>query len=227
MRSLATFGQPHVCKGYTGILMKDAHPDEIEIIGTGDLIRNKSRINRPFKLKVEGMMERRELVPDGIIFDLVLERLRTITDYRKILYLDGFRTVDQLIWLARHGLLGNDRSTAILFTARTDVLLARAIHRRDSKPSGPRPDDEKLEENFAAGQSVFNTAWQSLEKHLRQNRIPIENVDANGDIVTTVLPQVDALFFQVGSIPIPRIATNVSRMPKLRRTWRNRAMVYA
>jgi adenylate kinase len=68
-------------------------------ISTGDLLRDHVAQGTELGLKARAIMDRGELVPDELMYDIVAERLRG-ADCNKGFILDGFpRTVPQADWL--------------------------------------------------------------------------------------------------------------------------------
>lgn len=86
-------GAPGVGKGTQAERLQKAF--ECAHISTGDMLRESVREGTPLGEKAKAFMEKGELVPDGLILDMVAERLRR-KDCENGFILDGFpRTVVQ------------------------------------------------------------------------------------------------------------------------------------
>ena len=127
-------GPPGVGKGTQGIrLGRDlgwAH------VSTGDLLRSARREGTELGKKAQGFMDRGELVPDGLIIDLVKDHLEGLDDAQGVIF-DGFpRTPPQAE--ALDGVLdevGRQVDRVVLLEADSEVLFKRISGRRSS-PSG-------------------------------------------------------------------------------------------
>lgn len=128
-------GPPGVGKGTQAVRLAEelgaAH------VSTGDLLRAARREGTELGRTAQGYMDRGELVPDGVILDLVREHLDGIDDDRDVLF-DGFpRTEDQATGL--DGLLadvGRSVDLVVLFEAPDEVLVKRLSGRRSCPEDG-------------------------------------------------------------------------------------------
>ena len=76
---------------------------EIPQISTGDILRAAVREKTPLGIKAKGVMDKGDLVPDGLVLQIVEERLKE-ADCNKGFILDGFpRTVGQAEALDKSG----------------------------------------------------------------------------------------------------------------------------
>src|SRR5207244_12922452 len=91
--NLILFGAPGAGKGtQTGSLIEAYH---IPAIATGDMLRAQRRAGSALGEQVKGYMDRRELVPDTLMIDIIRTRLQE-PGARNGFILDGFaRTVAQ------------------------------------------------------------------------------------------------------------------------------------
>jgi len=128
-------GPPGVGKGTQGALL--AEEMEARHIATGDLLRAARRNGTELGRKAQGFMDRGELVPDGLIIDLVHEVLAEL-DRDTGLVFDGFpRTVPQADALS--GALetvGRRVDRVIVLEADDEVLVKRMSGRRSCPKCG-------------------------------------------------------------------------------------------
>lgn len=128
-------GPPGVGKGTQAVRLAEevgaAH------VSTGDLLRAARREGTELGRKAQGFMDRGELVPDGLILDLVREHLASLQEGMPVLF-DGFpRTEDQA-----NGLddllkeLGRSVDAVVLFEADDEVLVKRLSGRRSCPEDG-------------------------------------------------------------------------------------------
>lgn len=127
-------GSPGVGKGTQGLLL--SRDLGWEHISTGDLLRAARRQGTPLGREARKYMDAGELVPDGVIVDLVREHLAGLGTERGVIF-DGFpRTVAQAEALDA-ALAGQGRAvnrTALLEA--DDAILVKRIAGRRSSPSG-------------------------------------------------------------------------------------------
>ncbi|HOW25165.1 MAG TPA: adenylate kinase [Bacteroidales bacterium] len=93
MFNLVIFGPPGAGKGTQSIQIAGKY--RLAHISTGDIFRSEIRNQTPLGLKVSGIIERGELVPDELLIDLLRSAMRKCTDVRGFVF-DGFpRTLRQ------------------------------------------------------------------------------------------------------------------------------------
>jgi adenylate kinase len=197
------FGPPGVGKGTQAIRL--AATLRIPHISTGDILRSALQSHTPLGQEVRSFVESGNLVHDGIILDIVRERL-TMRDASEGFILDGFpRTVSQAAALA--DILRAD-STAldavVVLDAPTDALVKRLSGRRicescqDSYHLSARPprisgvcdrcgskliqraDDGEATVRFR--QQEYAAKTQPVIDYFDQNAWPVRMVDAIGDV---------------------------------------------
>jgi len=153
---LLLIGPPGAGKGTQGHRVAEHY--DVEHIATGDLLREEVEADSDIGRRASDAMQRGELVPDGLVFDLVMPRM--IAAGRANGYvLDGFpRTVGQA-QEARLTALDNDVAVtqAVLFEASPDVLVPRLLERARSEG---RSDDTP--EVIRARLAVFNEEVEPL-----------------------------------------------------------------
>jgi adenylate kinase len=128
-------GPPGVGKGTQAVRLADelggAH------VSTGDLLRAARREGTSLGRKAQAYMDAGELVPDGLILELVREHLGAIAPDRPVVF-DGFpRTTAQAEGL-REVLanLGRAVDRVVLFEAPDDTLVKRLSGRRSCPDCG-------------------------------------------------------------------------------------------
>jgi adenylate kinase len=128
-------GPPGVGKGTQGVLLAEAL--EWERLVTGDLLRAARRDGTELGRKAQAFMDAGDLVPDGLIIQLVRERLEELPAEKGVI-LDGFpRTVPQAEALARSlAEVGRRVDSVVLLEAPDDVLVKRLSGRRSCPKCG-------------------------------------------------------------------------------------------
>jgi len=132
---LVLLGPPGVGKGTQAVRLADeldgAH------VSTGDLLRAARRDGTPLGKKAQAYMDAGELVPDGLILDLVREHLAGIAPEAPVLF-DGFpRTTAQAEGLGSVlEALGRSVDLVVLFEAPDETLVKRLSGRRSCPDCG-------------------------------------------------------------------------------------------
>jgi adenylate kinase len=132
---LVLLGPPGVGKGTQAVRLADeldgAH------VSTGDLLRAARREGTPLGKKAQAYMDAGELVPDGLILDLVREHLAGIAPGKHVLF-DGFpRTTAQAEGLRDVlSALGRSVDLVVLFEASDETLVKRLSGRRSCPDCG-------------------------------------------------------------------------------------------
>jgi adenylate kinase len=106
-------------------------------VATGDMLRAAVAAATPLGSEAKRYMDAGELVPDGVIIGVILERLAD-DDARDGFLLDGFpRTIDQADALAKELEAHQRRLTAVLLIdSPDDVVVKRISGRRVSRKTG-------------------------------------------------------------------------------------------
>ena len=90
---LVLLGPPGAGKGTQSVVLAKRY--KIPHISTGDILRESVKLAQPLGLKAKSYMDKGELVPDEIVTDIVVERLKK-DDTKDGYILDGFpRTLKQ------------------------------------------------------------------------------------------------------------------------------------
>jgi adenylate kinase len=122
-------GPPGVGKGTQAELLSKHY--NLQHISTGELFRKEAASNTVLGAKIKNIMERGELVPDDIVFEIVKNNLLFGCHYNGFI-LDGFpRNVTQADML-EHFLESNREhlSAVINFTVPKELLIIRLSQRR-------------------------------------------------------------------------------------------------
>jgi len=153
---LLLIGPPGAGKGTQGARVAEHYG--VEHIAAGDLLREEVEAGSDIGRRASDAMQRGELVPDDLVFDLVMPRM-IVAGHANGYVLDGFpRTVGQA-QEARLTALDNDVAVtqAVLFEASQDVLVPRLLDRARSEG---RPDDTP--EVIRARLAVFHEEVEPL-----------------------------------------------------------------
>jgi adenylate kinase len=128
-------GPPGVGKGTQAVRLADAVG--AKHISTGDLLRAARREGSELGQRAQGYMDAGELVPDGLILDLVRDHLASIPAESAILF-DGFpRTTAQAEGLEKVVAdAGRNVDRVIVFEAREEELVRRLSGRRSCPECG-------------------------------------------------------------------------------------------
>jgi len=159
-------GPPGVGKGTQG--SRAAESEGWLHLSTGDILREEVARETALGLQARQYMERGDLVPDGLMVDMVAGRLRDIPE-DQVLLLDGFpRTLAQAEALeetAGGGTLG----LALYFYAPVAVLAARLVGR------GRADDSRKVVERRLA---VYRETTEPLVAWYRDRGL-LQEIDAD------------------------------------------------
>ena len=131
---LALFGPPGAGKGTQAKRLAQKHG--LAHLSTGDLFRAAIRDETTLGRRVDGLLQRGELVPDDVTNGIVAERLAALDHGGFVL--DGFpRTVPQAEWLIGH-LAGADAPLDAVVSLRVpeDDLVGRLSRRRTDPETG-------------------------------------------------------------------------------------------
>jgi adenylate kinase len=128
--NLIFLGAPGAGKGTLATQLSKEY--EIPQISTGDIFRSAVKEGSGLGRKVQGIMEKGELVPDALTVELVKERL-TLQDAQNGYILDGFpRTIAQADALATFQKI----DMVINFKISDDVVIRRLSGRRVCRSCG-------------------------------------------------------------------------------------------
>lgn len=121
-------GAPGAGKGTQAAILRDQHG--MQHLASGDLLREAVRANTPLGQLAKRYMDRGQLVPDGVVIDLILEKLRRAPPRRGVIF-DGFpRTLEQARALESALAETGQRIDAVLYLdVPREILLDRLTKR--------------------------------------------------------------------------------------------------
>jgi adenylate kinase len=155
-------------------------------VSTGDMLREAVASGSELGLRVKGIMERGELVPDSVVIDLVKERL-TRPDARRGFILDGFPRNGEQARILDAWLSGQGREASIVVAL--DVPDAELLRRILSRGEG-RSDD--TEETVSRRLAVYRSETAPLLDHYRDALIRVDGVGGIEDIQMAILDALGA-----------------------------------
>lgn len=162
----------------------------IEHIAAGDLLRAEVAAQTSLGREAQLIMQRGELVPDGVILDLILPKVLAASD-RKGYVLDGFpRSVDQAVAARKLAEEGGASPDAVLYLdAPREELVRRIMGRAQAEG---RSDDNH--ETVANRLRVFAEATEPLVDYYRGRGIlrVIDAAQAEDDVTAAILEAVGA-----------------------------------
>lgn len=140
MTNFLIFGPPGSGKGTQSV--KLASEFDLIHLSTGDMLREEVAAQTELGRKVEGIMQRGELVPDEVVIQMIAERVDSNPDANGFIF-DGFpRTVDQAGALDK---TLTEKNTSIFKMLMLEVeheeLVKRLLLRADVSD---RPDDRDV-----------------------------------------------------------------------------------
>ena len=129
--NLILLGMPGAGKGTQADLIKNKF--QIPTISTGAILREVSNSNSPLAKKVRGFLDAGTLVPDEIIVEMLVQRLKE-DDCKNGFILDGFpRNLDQAKALENAGIVINN---VVFLKISESEIISRMSGRRVHLPSG-------------------------------------------------------------------------------------------
>jgi adenylate kinase len=180
---LILFGPPGAGKGTQAKVLQDERG--LVQLSTGDMLRAAAVAGTELGKKSKSIMDRGELVPDGIVIGIIAERLEQ-PDCAKGVIFDGFpRTVAQANALdARLSSRGRQIDAVIELKVDDDAMVGRMENRVRTNPELARADDTP--ETLRKRLEVYRTNTQPLLDFYRaQGKLvtidgmaPIETVSA-------------------------------------------------
>ncbi len=126
-RVVVMLGPPGAGKGTVAVKLSETL--KLPHISTGDLFRENLKKETPLGKKAKGYMEKGELVPDALVLDMLLSRVKE-NDCSKGYILDGFpRTLVQAEALSKK-IKESGKVIAVNLDVADDLLVDRIINRR-------------------------------------------------------------------------------------------------
>ena len=147
-------------------------------LATGDLLRAEVEAGTPTGREAQGFIERGELVPEQLVFPLVMERIAGGPEPLLGFVLDGFpRTLAQARQAFEWGVANNRTFHAVIhLDVPADELVRRVLERGDA---GSRPDD--TEETVRRRLQVYAESTAPLLDFYRRRSILLE-IDGTGPV---------------------------------------------
>ena len=141
MTNFLIFGPPGSGKGTQSV--KLASEFNLIHLSTGDMLREEVAAQTALGKKVEGIMQRGELVPDGVVIQMIAERIDNNPDANGFIF-DGFpRTVDQARALDETLMEKNTSiSKMLMLEVEHEELVKRLVLRAEVSD---RPDDKDVD----------------------------------------------------------------------------------
>jgi len=168
------FGPPGSGKGTQAAKIEDAF--RLKHMSTGDILRSEVARGTPIGSEAGRIMAAGDLVPDGLIVDIVRGRLPEAESGAGVL-LDGFpRTVGQAQALDN---MLSDEGHNVDFVVALDVpeaeLVDRLLHRAELEG---RPDDTRqaIEERM----HEYHKLTEAVLDHYRRQGVPVKKVSGVG-----------------------------------------------
>ena len=162
-------GAPGSGKGTQGVVL--AERLGVPYLSTGDLLRDDVARGTELGRRVAGHLDRGELVPDGLMVEVVRDRL-TALEGRGGHVLDGFpRTVAQAE--AADRIVPGGLADVVVFLALPDDVARKRLEHRDSGRSDDA-DDETIEHRL----EVFHAETEPLVAFYRDHGI-LRAIDAD------------------------------------------------
>jgi adenylate kinase len=178
MLNIIIFGAPGSGKGTQSDLIKQYY--NLAHISTGDVLRREIKEETELGKIAKGYIEKGQLVPDGLICEMLDKTLATMDKANGVIF-DGFpRTIPQAEALEKILARHNMEITALLDLQVDDAeLMARLLER--GKISG-RSDDN--EETIKARLGVYHSQTSPLAAHYhaKGKRIAIKGAGAIDEI---------------------------------------------
>ncbi|MEX2600001.1 MAG: adenylate kinase [Balneolaceae bacterium] len=167
------FGPPGAGKGTQASLIRDHY--QISHISTGDIFREAIKNKTPLGVKVKGILDSGELVPDQTVVELVAEELSS-EEYSDGYILDGFpRTVAQAEAFDRLLEKSGESIDAFIFLKVPEEELVNRILNRDDG----RADD--TEEGVKKRLDVYETQTRPVKDYYDRHGVVFE-VEGTGTI---------------------------------------------
>ncbi len=213
MNAIILLGPPGAGKGTLAESLKDK-TDYLHV-STGDMLRAAIHARTPVGLRAKGFMDKGELVPDGVILEIIRERIDGEAPAARFLF-DGFpRTLEQAEGLDRLlAEIGGSLSHVINMAVPVSTLVERLSGRRTCKTCGAvyhvvnvppkaagicdhdgaalyqRPDDS--EETVLNRLAVYERQTAPLIEYYRKHGL-LRDVDASVDPATTCASALEIL----------------------------------
>ncbi|MCF8495174.1 MAG: adenylate kinase [Alphaproteobacteria bacterium] len=139
--NIILFGPPGAGKGTQAVRLQKNH--KIRQLSTGDMLRGEVSSQSFLGKRIEDILDSGELVPDGIIVELIESRLQD-SDCQKGFILDGFpRTVPQAEALDEMLVKWNRHIDHVIVLEVDENILIERIKSRADESGAARSDDNE------------------------------------------------------------------------------------
>lgn len=187
MFNFILFGPPGSGKGTQSV--KIAEKYNFAHISTGDIFRKNIREKTELGLKVQGIIEKGELVPDELLIEILENAIDQFKDVKGFVF-DGFpRTIQQAMDLDM--MLAKRKESVSLVLAlevNDDEILSRLLKRAEVE--GRKDDTREVIENRI---NVYNKQTQPLIDFYKEKGkfISVEGIGSIDDIFKSICEIID------------------------------------
>lgn len=175
MVNLVLFGPPGSGKGTQSVRIAEKY--NLVHISTGDVFRREIKAKSELGLRVQGIIERGELVSDDLLIEILEAEMKKYPEAAGFVF-DGFpRTIRQAGDLDALMTKMNEKITAVLSLVVSDEEILKRLLRR-AEIEGRKDDTKEVIENRI---SVYNAQTQPLIDYYRNKGI-LADVQGIGSI---------------------------------------------
>ncbi|HPP00354.1 MAG TPA: adenylate kinase [bacterium] len=188
IHAFTIFGPPGCGKGTQAAMIKERL--NFLHVSTGDIFRAAIARQDPLAMKAKELMERGELVPDGVISGMLMNELKAILDQStgaRGIILDGFpRTLGQAALLQELLEKLNLHFTGAISLRVPEELLVERLLKRARIEN--RPDD--TEDVVRERMRVYREKTQPLEDYFKQRNqlIEVDGVGSPEEVYERLIP---------------------------------------
>jgi adenylate kinase len=187
MFNFILFGPPGSGKGTQSV--KIAEKYNLAHISTGDIFRRNIRENTPLGKKVQGIMEKGELVPDEVLVEVLEDALIQARGVDGFVF-DGFpRTLRQAGDLDQIMQKRNDQvSLVVALDVNDSEIIGRLLKRAEIE--GRKDDTKEVIENRI---SVYNTQTQPLINYYKEKGLfaSVNGIGSVDEIFSSICRLID------------------------------------
>ncbi|MCF8369794.1 MAG: adenylate kinase [Bacteroidales bacterium] len=187
MFNFILFGPPGSGKGTQSI--KIAEKYNFAHISTGDIFRKNIREKTALGLKVQGIIEKGELVPDELLLEILEDAMNSFKNKKGFVF-DGFpRTLNQADDLEKILWKKNEKvSLVVALEVNDDEIIGRLLKRAELE--GRKDDTKDVIENRI---SIYNNQTQPLiDYYMAKNTFTAVNgIGGIDDIFNAICDKID------------------------------------
>lgn len=196
-----------------------------DIIGTGELVRNRFNTDAAFKEEWFDRVKKGELVSDEEIAIMFDQQYVHGPNNGFMLNIDGFpRSSSQMPLAQERGILEKNSAT-LIYHASLETCLERALHRAKTKPGGARFDDDAVISRYWLHQRELRHIERFLSTHTNTFVVHIDANKPLEEISHDILPIIGAMIQRVGlshlkptcqfTTPLPTICAIGATLPPI------------